>query len=351
MPGFQPSHHPDASGSLPSAGSPHRSRLAEAGLNYLAALSVLAAVWLLYTYVPHLARYFSGEARQGLTWVLLAYVVALPGYYLTLPAGHPAKCRLAWRAAAHLGRRRPNEAERVALLALAVKVYFLPLMLVWLGRHLEVVWQHGVSLWQQPATLSAAYLLLFNALLMADVVCFAVGYAIEHPRLANEIRSVDATLAGWAVTLACYPPFNAGTEALLGWYAADYPHFSAGWAQALGGAAILALMTVYAWASVALGFKASNLTHRGIVAHGPYRWVRHPAYVCKNAAWWVGGLPVLIALWQDGMTSFLYALGGLAGWTFLYYLRAITEERHLGRDPAYLAYRLAVPYRFIPGVW
>ncbi len=34
----------------------------------------------------------------------------------------------------------------------------------------------------------------------------------------------------------------------------------------------------------------------------------------------------------------------------IYYARAITEERHLSRDPEYQLYMKKVPYRFIPGV-
>ncbi|MCK7492814.1 MAG: hypothetical protein MZW92_15765 [Comamonadaceae bacterium] len=51
---------------------------------------------------------------------------------------------------------------------------------------------------------------------------------------------------------------------------------------------LLVLMAIYASASVALGLKAGNLTHRGIVARGPYAFIRHPAYTCKNMAWWIG---------------------------------------------------------------
>jgi protein-S-isoprenylcysteine O-methyltransferase Ste14 len=38
-------------------------------------------------------------------------------------------------------------------------------------------------------------------------------------------------------------------------------------------------------------------------------------------------------------------------WSLLYFLRAITEERHLGNDPDYREYCKKVRYRFVPGVW
>ena len=81
---------------------------------------------------------------------------------------------------------------------------------------------------------------------------------------------------------------------------------------------------------MALGFKASNLTNRGIVSHGPYACVRHPAYIAKNLAWWIGALPTLYCAFSSGdVRAAGYSLLALCGWTTIYALRAITEERHL----------------------
>jgi protein-S-isoprenylcysteine O-methyltransferase Ste14 len=40
----------------------------------------------------------------------------------------------------------------------------------------------------------------------------------------------------------------------------------------------------------------------------------------------------------------------LLGFILIYMLRAWTEERHLSRDPDYLAYKQSVRWWFIPGV-
>jgi protein-S-isoprenylcysteine O-methyltransferase Ste14 len=114
---------------------------------------------------------------------------------------------------------------------------------------------------------------------------------------------------------------------------------------------LLALMALYASASVALGFKASNLTHRGIVSRGPYRWVRHPAYTCKNLAWWIGAIPVVSAAFGTSWMQGVQTLAAVAGWSMLYVLRAVTEEDHLrGVDGDYAASAARVRWRFIPGV-
>jgi protein-S-isoprenylcysteine O-methyltransferase Ste14 len=44
-------------------------------------------------------------------------------------------------------------------------------------------------------------------------------------------------------------------------------------------------------------------------------------------------------------------LCGFVAWATIYFLRAITEERFLGKDPEYVAYCQRVKYRFIPGVY
>ena len=91
----------------------------------------------------------------------------------------------------------------------------------------------------------------------------------------------------------------------------------------------------------ALGFRFSNLTNRGIVAGGPYRFIRHPAYFAKNVAWWLENPFV----WNN-----LFALFGLVIWNIVYVLRAITEEKHLQNDKAYQEYSRQVKYRFIHGI-
>jgi steroid 5-alpha reductase family enzyme len=105
--------------------------------------------------------------------------------------------------------------------------------------------------------------------------------------------------------------------------------------QAIVGAALVALTAIYAWATVAFGLRFSNLTHRGILTHGPYAWSRHPAYLSKNLFWWLSTLPMLsTAGLVEGAraTLLLAAVGGV------YYWRARTEERHLRSDPAYAEY-------------
>jgi protein-S-isoprenylcysteine O-methyltransferase Ste14 len=174
---------------------------------------------------------------------------------------------------------------------------------------------------------------------------------VESRRLGNEIRSVDPTVVGWAAALMCYPPFNVVTGAVLGSQNETFPQFDSPTLHLALNLLLLALMAIYASASAALGLKASNLTHRGIVARGPYAVVRHPAYTCKNIAWWIGSVPLVTAAFGQSWVAGLLSAASVVGWTLIYVLRAMTEEDHLRSvDGAYAEYAARVRYRFIPGL-
>jgi len=194
--------------------------------------------------------------------------------------------------------------------------------------------------------------MLMQAILFVDVFFFTVGYLVESPRLGNQIRSVDPTVLGWAAALACYPPFNTVTSSILGFAASDFPRFDDPTVHLALNIALLVLMAIYASASAALGLKASNLTHRGIVSRGPYAVVRHPAYTCKNMAWWIGSIPLISLSFSQSLFAGIFTIATVVGWSMLYVLRALTEEDHLRSvDGEYAAYAAKVRYRFIPGVY
>jgi len=98
---------------------------------------------------------------------------------------------------------------------------------------------------------------------------------------------------------------------------------------------LVGLTAIYAWATMAFGFRFSNLTNRGILTHGPYAVSRHPAYLSKNLFWWISTIPVLtLGSVVDAVRATLL----LAAVSGVYYWRAKTEERHLKLDPDYRAY-------------
>ena len=237
--------------------------------------------------------------------------------------------------------------EKVMLLGLLVKAIFIPLILAFTVGNLASVQQILMSI--DPAKISFSldffnntlFILILRLMFLVDTLCFLVGYLTDLDILDNHIKSVDSTWLGWIVALACYPPFNSATGQFLPSFSNDLAYFGNDTLTAVMRVIILILFGIYTWASVALGPKASNLTNRGIIDYGPYKYVRHPAYFGKTMVWLLTALP--------GATFF--AILSTLGVMFLYFLRAITEERHLLQDPDYVEYCKKVKYRFIPFVF
>lgn len=358
------------------AGTPMPPAFTQRLRNLGASLALMAGLGGAHASIPYFHQYFSASTIflgasvawwQVLLVANLVYAGLLLGYYLLETAPGVSKSIYCLRALGRLVRSPggvwreglPAE-EQLGLLSVALKAFFAPLMVVWLFEHTALMLEHGGRAWalwvasgmNWPAFFGAdAFWFTLKLILFFDVFFFTLGYLIELPVLGNQIRSVDPTLLGWGVTLACYPPFNSLTSSAFGWHSTDFPQFPHPGVHWVANVLLLALMGIYSWASVALRFRASNLTHRGIVAHGPYRFVRHPAYVCKNLAWWIGLMPALLVALDTSVSATLVTVGSMLGWSALYYMRAITEEDHLRRvDGDYDAYSTRVKYRFIPGV-
>ena len=234
-----------------------------------------------------------------------------------------------------LGQGGERAAIFAHLRAWGVKAFFLPFMLgiVPAGFGALVRWE-----WQaDPVSIAAG---LITVMFVIDVAFATVGYCLTCRPLDSHIRSANPYAAGWAAALICYPPFalmeaggpldyHPGT-AEWSWWFAGHP-----WVLGGFGVVLVALTAVYAWATVAFGLRFSNLTHRGILTHGPYAWTRHPAYLSKNLFWWVSTLPILSTgslIDAARATLILAAVSGVYWW------RAKTEERHLSADPDYRAY-------------
>jgi protein-S-isoprenylcysteine O-methyltransferase Ste14 len=160
-------------------------------------------------------------------------------------------------------------------------------------------------------------------------------------------------MLGWVVCLACYPPFMYTAYGL--YYPMPPEEMIYQWQNATLASVFIVLsvmsIIVYMLATLWFGVRFSNVTNRGIIRKGPYAFVRHPAYAAKNFFWWCLIFPVVIYnATHSGLKMAILQTLGLILITWIYYLRAITEERHLSADPYYREYCKQVKYRFIPGV-
>lgn len=277
-------------------------------------------------------------------WALLTYI-AIPWLLLAGPYVFWLDARMAepndglW----HLGRLclgKWQDANRqmalTVIMGWVVKGFFLPLMFVYACNDL----QHFLRLDMQLIdSFKLFFDFLFFFLFFIDVGIVSMGYLCTSRLLDTHIRSVEPTTLGWLAAIVCYEPFWSliGRQYLA--YGNQYPWGA--WLQGspflyvVWGSLILGLVFVYVWATVSFGARFSNLTHRGIITHGPYRWTKHPAYLAKNLSWWMIAVPFLPNGEPWHAVSACILLLMLNG---IYWVRARTEEAHLMRDPQYQAY-------------
>jgi len=311
-------------------------------------LAGLWATWILIGAFYALGRwYWDGNylfaMRVIATAALPMFVLSIPyvlwlDRYLIEPRDH------AWHFGAMLIGREPWEADEVKRhwRAWLIKGFFCAFMISILPPGFAAVTETDLGTVSGNPVKTGG--LLTELLFVIDVQIGTVGYLLTLRPLDAHIRSGNPFLAGWLAALMCYPPFVftfMGDNGVI-----QYEYQTADWGVWFDGhpavlwvwAAWLVFLTaVYAWATVAFGMRFSNLTYRGVLTHGPYRFTRHPAYVAKNTFWWCSTLPFLVT--SDSTfeairnTVFLGCVSGI------YYWRARTEEAHLlSEDPKYRAY-------------
>lgn len=305
----------------------------------------------------------------GYLWCGLPYVLATRGLQYSVEADDKDIASIVLRMASGLfpGKHKTKgpvarSLVRKNLRALLVKLFFAPLMTVFfIDQFPHLVNNiHYVLNGLPEAFASGRYNHfrlnndLFNisvALIFSiDVALAWCGYMTASRWVGNQTVSAEPTMLGWVVCLICYPPF----QMFLGLYYAapaerDILRFTSPYWVTLFAVLMIASYSVYMWTTLCFGVRFSNLTHRGIIRSGPFRYVRHPAYASKNFAWWCIMFPVILYnMKNSGLSTGIAQIFGLLLMTWVYYWRAVTEERHLAFDPAYQAYCLKVRYRFIP---
>jgi hypothetical protein len=304
-----------------------------------------------YWLVPEFAREFFQPFRAAALFVLPGLLVSVPVYlaYVDRRQQEPEDA-YAQLGALLFGRARVDAAMLWGhARGWTIKAFFLPLMFVYVAGDLTGMWSAPAL--PAPLDFEHAFPRLLDLLYLIDVFLAAIAYALTLKPLGSHIRSAEPALLGWVACLICYPPLNDVTGRILpydqdglfwGRVFAPYPVLYVVW-----GSAILLLVAIYAWSTAAFGLRFSNLTHRGIITSGPYRWTKHPAYISKNISWWMISVPFIAgAGWLQAVQSCL-SLGGVS---LIYFLRARTEERHLGKDPVYRDYAIFIAEHGVLGI-
>jgi hypothetical protein len=219
-----------------------------------------------------------------------------------------------------------------------VKAFFLPLMCLYfmsvsnqlLDNILHLYHAHSVESFYKP---------VLYFIFSMDLLYGTLGYFMTFRLFNTHVESADPSMLGWVVCLMCYQPFwiDLFGPSYLG------SHDDPKWLEFLSGhpylmyiwcVCTLGLFLIYALSTVSFGVLFSNLTYRGLICNGSYRFTKHPAYLTKNIGWWFIAVPFL----GDDAGTIIRNCVMLLGVNYIYYMRARTEENHLSNYPEYVAY-------------
>jgi hypothetical protein len=345
-------------------------KLMPAVWRWLGLCMTLVPIALGYWLFPEYKDVFYQHYWVFLQWTLPIFLVAAFSYFLWMGDTIKLENDPYWQLGLLL-RGQTQQLQKAGLvqhaLSWLVKAFFLPLMITffWVAvtnlkqfniydvvdslRYCAIHLLHPASIDYKTHFLSNNFTYVYNflwqLLFLIDVAVACIGYLLSVRLLDNQVRSTEPTLLGWTVALVCYAPFIDIISTY--YFAYDHANFTwSNWLHAydityvIWGSIILLLVAIYVSATIVFGLRFSNLTHRGIITGGPYRYVKHPAYLSKNLSWWLVSIPFISATGQysDALRCVLLLLGV----NVIYYLRAKTEERHLSQDPVYRQYLQAI---------
>lgn len=330
---------------------PDRQRLSIKLLGYYTSL---ALVFSLYLFFPVYEEKFFFNANMIMLVSLLVFIVVGWIYISEFdprmkdPYDDPY-----WHFGNFVcGRWKDADSGKIGahLKSLALRAFFLPTMLAYfsvctslfINGHDDYVHSLLPGLDNLPGSFILKFILMTYFLLMTiDVLFAAIGYLMTFKVLDTDIRTTDSTFMGWAVCILCYSPF---WEAIFITYLFNDLYYnppwhtwmaSSPWFIPVWGSLVIIFQALESLTTLSFGFRFSNLTWRGLMATGLFRFTKHPQYVSKTLNRFFYYVPFLSTA---GLAGALTNTAMFAGVCFIYFLRARTEENHLTRYPEYVEY-------------
>lgn len=187
-------------------------------------------------------------------------------------------------------------------------------------------------------------------IMMISTIILAISYLTDLDLFKNKIKSIDTTPLGVITCIMCYYPITLLTNKVIISYTDELIPVQNFILRLILNVLVVLVNFISLLAILRLGTKAGNLTNRGIVTAFPYNIIRHPSYAMQMCYLILTTIPLYFVGDLTILDKILYTIGTI-GWIYLYYLRSITEERHLIKDPEYQKYIETVKYRFIPKVF
>ncbi len=237
----------------------------------------------------------------------------------------------------------------------------------------KVSWQRGLVLWALHliivyvfartligffwADLAAAHLIGYPQTLdeFFDVSQYLVwaltvlgcllgyGYSVVSILWGQFIRMLDFTVVGWLTNLFCYPLLGVVIWHMVPSFVGPSSIITSGPLLYLMLSLGLVLNLLYMFSIWNLGTKFDLMADKGVRTAGFYSVIRHPNYMLEAC--------MLFTLYLSGLTTSVEWLA-ISMVFFLYWIRAEREDNFMTySNPDYTPYRVATPYKFIPGIY
>src|SRR3989338_303377 len=192
---------------------------------YASGIALYAILILLTHIIPFYQRFLNSQTKNILIYLFLGYALFSPIYYLLTTKEYTTSKPLLFfrflnRTIKHISiKKRPEiePEEKVALLFVAVKLFFLPLMFEF--------FTNNIGWFIQNTTTASWFPIIITVIFTIDTFIFALAYTFEFQVLGNIVKSVEPTFLGWFATVICYPPFNSITGNYIPWGASDSATF------------------------------------------------------------------------------------------------------------------------------
>ena len=262
----------------------------------------------------------------------------------------------------------PKEFEKQAFMSFFIKAFFGVASVILLCNNyipslgynldfLKVMFQQAILYMQSGNTYGGVVQYILDTgdmwlklIFTVTTLVYALSYLTELDLFRNKIKSADTTPLGVLSCIICYYPIVILTNKVI--------FITGDSLLAINNQSLLAALNLLAIlvnlfslvAILRLGTRVGNLTNRGIVTGFPYNIVRHPDYTMQICYIIITTIPLYFMPVEVAGSKFFITVGTLA-WILIYYIRAITEERHLMKDEKYQQYVKKVKYRFIPKVF
>ena len=313
----------------------------------------LAIVLACYAYMPEYHKSYYAEFHRFIPFAFPATFIIgnLYLYCLDHRLGSPDDGLLHF---GYLLTGRWKKAERAKVgeyfKSVLLRAYFVPAMYIYFMASLETyVGGAGAYLAQNAAQfpdvpgmrIVTALMTAYFFLMTIDALFAVIGYLMTFKAIDADVRSTEPTAAGWISCILCYTPFFEILLAL--WLLRDFYH-NPQWFEWFAGhdmllivwGALAALaMCAEAFTTMTFGIRFSNLTYRGLMSTGLFRYTKHPQYVSKMLNRFLVFVPFLSLA---GFAGAVWTMLLFAGLCLLYYVRARTEENHLSIHEDYALY-------------